>query len=122
MVWNYDGSNGDHNHDSSRVHLDILRDPRYFHFSNEFGVAFPDDGGVSFPKLTDFKFNQDKYQKALTFLKKSQTIDPRKRLSQSQLERLYPSDQPPVFRRLEQEAALAVKRLDAKLKDLQTMG
>jgi hypothetical protein len=57
MVWNYDGSNTEHNHDSSRVQLDILKDPRYFHFSNEFGVGFSDDGGVSFPKLTDFKFN-----------------------------------------------------------------
>jgi hypothetical protein len=57
MVWNYDGTNTEHNHDSSRVQLDILKDPRYFHFSNEFGVGFSDDGGVSFPKLTDFKFN-----------------------------------------------------------------
>jgi hypothetical protein len=69
-----------------------LKDPRYFHFSNEFGVGFSDDGGVSFPKLTDFKFNEEKYHKALKFLKTSQRIDPRKRLSQSQLERLYPSD------------------------------
>jgi hypothetical protein len=69
-----------------------LKDPRYFHFSNEFGVGFSDDGGVSFPKLADFKFNEEKYHKALKFLKTSQRIDPRKRLSQSQLERLYPSD------------------------------
>lgn len=56
MVWNYDGPNHDQN-DSSRVQLDILKDPRYFHFSNDFGVGFTEDGGVSFPKVSDFKFD-----------------------------------------------------------------
>ena len=56
-VWNYDGPNTGKD-DSSRVQLDILKDPRYFHFSNEFGVGFTDDGGVFFPKITDFKFDE----------------------------------------------------------------
>ncbi len=56
-VWNYDGPNNGKD-DSSRVQLDILKDPRYFHFSNEFGVGFTDDGGVFFPKITDFKFDE----------------------------------------------------------------
>jgi hypothetical protein len=85
---NSDGEN------TSRVHLDILKDPRYFHFSNEFGVGFHEDGSVIFPKLDDFKFDQEKYLKALTYLRSSNSFDPRRRLSQSQLERLYPQDQP----------------------------
>lgn len=71
---NYKGAYSDHHHsdnEKSRVQIDILKDPRYFHFSKEFGVGFHEDGSVVFPKATEFKFDQDKYQKALGYLKKT---------------------------------------------------
>lgn len=94
MINGYSDLNGDQQNsdNESRVQLDILNDPRYFHFSNEFAVGFTDDGSVLFPKIDEFKFDQDKYLKALTYLRSSKSLDPRKRLSQTQLDKLYPLD------------------------------
>jgi hypothetical protein len=55
--------------------------------------------------MENFKFDQKEYHKALSFFKTKQAGEVRKRLSRSQLDRLYPSDQPQVFRRLEDDAA-----------------
>jgi hypothetical protein len=63
-VKNYNGpysENHNSDNDASRVHLDILKDPRYFHFSKEFGVGFHEDKSVVFPKVADFKFDLEKY-------------------------------------------------------------
>jgi len=70
---------------------DLLRDPRYFHMSKEFAVGFDNDQ-VVFPKMDNFKFNQQQYHKALNYLKVKQAGEVRKRLSRSQMDRLYPTD------------------------------
>ena len=61
--------------------------------SKDFAVAFDNDQ-VVFPKMENFKFDQKEYHKAMTFFKAKQAGEVRKRLSRSQLDRLYPTDQP----------------------------
>jgi hypothetical protein len=60
-----------------------LRDPRYFHLSKEFAIGIIDDDTVVFPKLANFKFDAEKFQTALSFLKKRSALHPNKKISQS---------------------------------------
>ena len=40
----------------ARLKNDLLKDPRYFHMSKDFAVAFDNDQ-VVFPKMENFKFD-----------------------------------------------------------------
>lgn len=68
--------------ETSRYHPDVLKDPRYFQKSMEFALS--EDGAITFPKLEDFSFDREKYQRALTFLKGAMHNDVRRKISREQ--------------------------------------
>ena len=79
---------------------------------------------IKFPKLNEFNFDKDKYRKAMDYIKNTLGIDYKKRMSKVQLEKLYPTDQPEVFKRLIAESegeSTAVKKFESKLKELQSL-
>lgn len=98
---------------------EFLKDPRFLRKGLE--TTWEEDYAILFPRIEDFNFDLVKYQEAIDFLKHASAKDPTRKLTKEQLERLYPSDQPEVFRRLISDAADAVTRFDLKLREIQSL-
>lgn len=84
--------------ETSRFHPELLKDVKFFQKSMEFALS--EEGGIHFPRLEDFKFDKDKYERAINFLRGSITNNMRRKVAKEQADRLYPLDQPKVFQRL----------------------
>lgn len=103
--------------DSTSYQLpEFLRDPKYFRKGIE--QTWEQDEAIVFPRIEEFAFDRSKYQEAIEFLRTQTVRDYRKKLSKEQFERLYPTNQPKVFKRLIADAADAVKRFDIKLREI----